>query len=342
MRTRIGRRARELAGAALSVRTGLRLVSLASVLTSLVVCGSDRAHASPTDGVTWHAARLLKRHLLEGDGADLRAAGGLIQRWQRGGASSDGLNFLHEFVPYLLVPEAERDYVIVDPLLRAALDELAARDGELAVILLDTQFFGRASTDVAGIESYARTLSACTLSSRVERQPPDQVIAFMGLAPGDRVLDVGAGPGFWTFRFAEAIGPDGRVTAIEISDHFIDFLERYIAAHAIGNVDVVRGKMNDISRPARAADHAWMSYMFVDIEFYYPLAFRRRLFGSIHRALRRGGHFTVCDANQGPRHVLDAHQMAERLAAYGFEIEALLPPDSPLAAANSCVKAIRP
>jgi protein-L-isoaspartate(D-aspartate) O-methyltransferase len=38
----------------------------------------------------------------------------------------------------------------------------------------------------------------------------------LGLAPGDRVIHVGAGPGYYSAILAETVGAGGRVTALEI------------------------------------------------------------------------------------------------------------------------------
>src|SRR5215471_446635 len=38
---------------------------------------------------------------------------------------------------------------------------------------------------------------------------PERVLAALGLAPGQRVADVGAGSGYLTFRLLDAVGPAG-------------------------------------------------------------------------------------------------------------------------------------
>jgi trans-aconitate methyltransferase len=45
---------------------------------------------------------------------------------------------------------------------------------------------------------------------------PSRIVAALALAPGLRVADVGAGRGFLTGRFADAVGPDGRVVATDV------------------------------------------------------------------------------------------------------------------------------
>jgi ubiquinone/menaquinone biosynthesis C-methylase UbiE len=53
---------------------------------------------------------------------------------------------------------------------------------------------------------------------------PDKLIAALGLAPGQRVADVGAGGGYLTVRLAAAVGPSGRVVATDVNDEALAVL----------------------------------------------------------------------------------------------------------------------
>ena len=47
-----------------------------------------------------------------------------------------------------------------------------------------------------------------------------------GMTRGSRVVDFGAGSGYATCDAAEIVGPEGQVTAIERSPHFLEFAGR--------------------------------------------------------------------------------------------------------------------
>ena len=53
-------------------------------------------------------------------------------------------------------------------------------------------------------------------SSRDEWQQPERVIAALGIRPGDRVADLGSGSGYFTLRLVRAVGPDGKVYAVDV------------------------------------------------------------------------------------------------------------------------------
>ena len=65
---------------------------------------------------------------------------------------------------------------------------------------------------------------------------PDRVVAAIRLEPGQTVADIGAGPGYFAFRFARVVGPTGRVYGVDIEPHFIAELERLSRISGLDNV----------------------------------------------------------------------------------------------------------
>ncbi len=55
-------------------------------------------------------------------------------------------------------------------------------------------------------------------------------------APGDRLLDLGSGPGYATVDLAQRVGRDGSVVAIDMSRRFLGALEALVAARGLHNV----------------------------------------------------------------------------------------------------------
>src|SRR5947199_7588895 len=67
-------------------------------------------------------------------------------------------------------------------------------------------------------------------------------------AAGERVLDVGCGPGATAIPLAAAVGPSGHVTGVDISEPMLGLLRQRIAERGIGNL---------IPRLADAETHAF-------------------------------------------------------------------------------------
>jgi SAM-dependent methyltransferase len=65
----------------------------------------------------------------------------------------------------------------------------------------------------------------------------EALLAFSAPRPGERVLDIGCGCGATTLEFARAVGPAGRVTALDISGSMLAEGEARAKAAGIANID---------------------------------------------------------------------------------------------------------
>src|SRR6516165_901899 len=61
----------------------------------------------------------------------------------------------------------------------------------------------------------------------------DPLIRPLELLPGQRVLDVGSGPGHTTFELARRVSPGGKVTGVDINAEFIARSRARAREHAV-------------------------------------------------------------------------------------------------------------
>jgi ubiquinone/menaquinone biosynthesis C-methylase UbiE len=59
-------------------------------------------------------------------------------------------------------------------------------------------------------------------------QKPAEVVAALGLRPGEVVADIGSGSGYFALRLAAAVGPGGRVYAVDVSPDMVRHLSRRV------------------------------------------------------------------------------------------------------------------
>ncbi|RKG83012.1 class I SAM-dependent methyltransferase [Corallococcus terminator] len=69
-----------------------------------------------------------------------------------------------------------------------------------------------------------------------QSRQPARFVAALGLSPGQRIADVGAGLGYFTLRLSDAVGPTGRVVATDINDEALKRLRQRVSARK--NVEV--------------------------------------------------------------------------------------------------------
>jgi 2-polyprenyl-3-methyl-5-hydroxy-6-metoxy-1,4-benzoquinol methylase len=86
---------------------------------------------------------------------------------------------------------------------------------------------------------------------RAQWQKPDAVVAAMGLSGDETVVDVGAGSGYFAFRFARVL-PRGKVVAIDIQPEMVRHIHHKAMTEQVSNVEAVLGKADDPSLPGGA------------------------------------------------------------------------------------------
>lgn len=123
--------------------------------------------------------------------------------------------------------------------------------------------------------------------SRAAWQRPDRVVRALGLERGDVVAEVGAGPGYFTARLARAVGPSGRVYALDPEPRALDVLRRRL--DGVGNVTPVLNRDDDPMLPARSCD------VVVIVNVYHHFDDGPDFLRRVARCLKRGGRLVNVD-----------------------------------------------
>jgi len=155
---------------------------------------------------------------------------------------------------------------------------------------------------------------------RDEWQQPDAVIALLGIGPGDRVADLGAGGGYFTFRLAEAVGESGRVYAVDVDDDMVDYLREQARQRGAANVTIVRGEFDDPRLPDGEID------LLFTCNTYHHIADRSEYFRRVLGDLAPSGRVAIVeyDGRGGwfPRafgHFTSADTIAREMREAGYK-----------------------
>ncbi len=122
-------------------------------------------------------------------------------------------------------------------------------------------------------------------------QQPERVVAALGLEPGDRVADLGAGGGYFSFRLADAVGPTGVVYAVDVDEGMIDYLTQRARDEGRSNVEVILGEYHDPLLPDGTID-----LLFTSIT-YHHLEDRVGYFANVLADLGPGGRVAIIELN---------------------------------------------
>jgi arsenite methyltransferase len=74
---------------------------------------------------------------------------------------------------------------------------------------------------------------------------PDSVIAILDIKKGWNIGDLGAGGGYYTYRFSEEIGPSGNVFAADINKEFLEGIEETAKEKEFSNVHTIYSSTDD-------------------------------------------------------------------------------------------------
>jgi len=120
-------------------------------------------------------------------------------------------------------------------------------------------------------------------------QKPDEVLKALDLRPGEVVADIGAGSGYFTVRFARAVGDGGRVYAVDINPDMIRHLNRRIRDAGLRNVVTVLSEPDDPLLPEASVDR------FVIVDTWHHVEDQAGYLARLKRMLKPGGQVVHID-----------------------------------------------
>ena len=174
---------------------------------------------------------------------------------------------------------------------------------------------------------------AASRDSSDARRKPGELIAFAGVRPGDEVLDLIPGDGYWTRIFAKLVGPQGKIYAVwperygRLATGNVKSLQELSADKYYGNIVTEVQPSTTLSAP-EPLDVVWTSQNYHD----YPDEFMGKgdpsiLNKAVFNILKPGGTYIVIDhmaeSRSGMRdterfHRIDPAAVRSQVEAAGF------------------------
>ncbi|MGE3335622.1 MAG: class I SAM-dependent methyltransferase [Rhodospirillaceae bacterium] len=172
---------------------------------------------------------------------------------------------------------------------------------------------------------------------RDAERKPSEILSFIGVKPGDKVVDFIAGDGYFTRLFAKAVGPNGRVYAVSPNElNALLKTDASAATKAIAadpaykNVTALSLPINEFKIP-ESVDVVWIRQNYHDY-YFKPIGVTdaAALNKAIYNSLKPGGLYVIVDhaakAGSGVEvatslHRYDVEAVKKEVTAAGFKFE---------------------
>lgn len=162
--------------------------------------------------------------------------------------------------------------------------------------------------------------SACPYSQRFWVQAPHPFItrerlrATLDPSPGERILEIGPGTGYYTLDLATWVGPDGSLEILDIQQEMLDHTMDRVGQRGLGNVTAAQGDAQALPFDDASVDAVVLTTVVGEIPDQHAAL------GEIARVLRPGGRLVVGELLGDP-HYTSPGALRDRGEAAGLRFE---------------------
>ena len=143
--------------------------------------------------------------------------------------------------------------------------------------------------------------------SREREEQPQTLIKALDLKPTDVVADIGAGTGYFSFRFSPLV-PQGKVLAVDIQPEMLEIVNAIKQEKHVNNVETVLGSVTNPNLKDASIDLALM------VDAYHEFDHPREMMQAIVQALKPNGRVVLVEyRGENPLIPIKAlHKMTQR------------------------------
>jgi predicted methyltransferase len=150
---------------------------------------------------------------------------------------------------------------------------------------------------------------------RDQWQRPAEVVQALDIKPGDVVVDLGCGAGYFALKLSSPAGKGGRVLAEDIRRLPLVFLWWRTILKNERNITVVHGAPADPHLPREGVNEVLIA------NTYHELADSQAILAHVRQALVSGGRLIVVDRAPNPADIDPSPQVEHEISAQRVESE---------------------
>jgi len=155
---------------------------------------------------------------------------------------------------------------------------------------------------------------AWLVNNPIRRRYTRPVLDRVGIRPGERVLELGPGPGAFTVEAARRAGTEGRLIAVDIQPRMIAQVEKRIQQAGLTNVETHVADAYHLPLEDGSVDRAFLVTVLPEIPN------QARALAELRRVLRPGGLLSITEDFLDPDYPL-VSETVRRVVEAGFRLE---------------------
>jgi ubiquinone/menaquinone biosynthesis C-methylase UbiE len=132
--------------------------------------------------------------------------------------------------------------------------------------------------------------------------------------PGERILEIGPGTGYYSVPVAEWVGPEGRLSLLDVQQEYLDHAKSGASARGLENVEAVLGDARDLPFPDATFDAAFLVTVLGEVPDQ-DAALRE-----LNRVVKPGGRVVFGETPLDP-HVVTLPSLTRRAGEAGMRFE---------------------
>ena len=125
------------------------------------------------------------------------------------------------------------------------------------------------------------------------KNKPDQIIEAISLKPGQNIADIGSGGGYFSLRFAQIVGEEGKVYAVDTNPNLLNFVKNSAKINGLNNIIPTIASNDSLDIPERSLDFIFMRNV------THHLKNRMKYFKDLQKYLQPEGKIIVIEYDRG-------------------------------------------
>lgn len=154
------------------------------------------------------------------------------------------------------------------------------------------------------------------------KNQPNRILETLELKEEQTVVDIGSGGGYFTLRFSDIVGKNGRVIAVDIEPKFLDHVKSIIEEKKAANIETILTKKEHLILPEKSADLIFMRNV------CHHISDRPQYFRQLKKVLKPDGRVAIIDYIRGNKisfhrifgHYTDKEKIIEEMIEAGYKL----------------------